>query len=447
MQKDKLYLFFIFAAIILVLLIFAHQLTSYQIASLALFTFVLLKFIFDLGSNISVKNIIVLLMVIQWLVGPVLGYIYDNDIAITYQMKVSQSVYFGYVLPATLAFMAGLYIKLKIPGYKPYFPTTVDYYQKGRLLIIIGFLFEFFPSLGFLGYLLTGLKYVGVFYMVLLPNRKRYYWMVLVFGYLLFVRSLGVGMFHEMLLWSCFFLMLLFYFNHKSFLFRFAVIFTGLFFVFIIQLIKPEYRTQLQTETTESNYSIFLNLFTSKLFSNNQLFTNEVIANNTVRLNQGWIISNIMNNIPANTNFAKGKTISDAVIASVLPRFLFPNKPIAGGHQNMEKYAGITLNENTSMDISQVGEAYANFGVLGGIIMMFLLGLFYNGVITFVEIKCLKHPELILWIPLLFLQVIVAETSLVTVLNHLVKAALVTWFFFTPSPWHEKYFSYHLDRR
>ena len=174
------------------------------------------------------------------------------------------------------------------------------------------------------------------------------------------------------------------------------------------------------------------------------MFTDEVISSNVVRLNQGWIISNVMDYIPYHQPYANGKTVKDALIASAVPRFLVPNKATAGGQSNMKNYAGITLNESTSMDISQVGEAYANFGVTGGILMMFILGMFSNVIITFVERKCLRHPELILWLPLLYLQVVKAETSLVTVLNHLVKAGLVTWFFFTP--WGVKILNYRFGK-
>jgi hypothetical protein len=445
MQKDKLQQFFLFTIVILILLAFAYQLSGYQIISLAIFFLILLKFIFDLGSDISIKNIIVLLMVLQWLVGPVLGYIYDLNIDKSYQMKVSQPVYFGYVLPATLAFMFGLYIRFGHHHYKPNFTTKTDYYQKGLILILMGFIFEYLPGTGFLGYLLAGLKYVGVFYMVLSKNPRRIYWILLVFGYLFLVRSLGSGFFHELLLWSCFLLILVFYFNRKSLLFRFALIFAGFFFVFILQLIKPEYRVEIGNNIEQSKYTLFINLFTSKLSGEQPLFSNEAIANNVVRLNEGWIISNVLDYIPTKQPFANGESVKDAIIASIFPRFMFPDKAVAGGHSNMEKYAGIYLNEGTSMDISQVGEAYANFGVNGGILMMFIMGLIFNGVITFVEKKCLKHPELILWIPLLFLQVIKAETSLVTVLNHLVKASLVTWFFF--SPWGSMLLSYRFRWR
>lgn len=431
MSKEKLQLFFVFSAILLLMVGLSRNLSGYEIASVALFFFILLKFIFDLGNHIAIKNIIVLLMVMQWLLGAVLGYIYDSDIATTYQMKVDQSVYFAYVLPATLAYITGIYIRIRKQPYKPNFHTTVDHYQKGTNLILLGFLFELIP-LGFLGYLLAGLKYVGAFYMVLTPNKKRYYWIALVFGYLFLIRSLGSGLFHELLLWTCFLLILVFYFNRKPFLFRFAIIFSGFFFVFILQLVKPDYRAQMGTNTGDSKYVLFFNLVSSKLTGDQPLFSEDLVANNVVRLNQGWIISNVMDYIPDHRPYAQGQTVEDAIIASIFPRFMFPSKAKAGGQSNMENYAGIHLREGTSMDISQVGEAYANFGVAGGILMMFILGLFSNVVITFVEKKCLKHPELILWLPLLYLQVVKAETSLVTVLNHLVKAGLVTWFFFTP---------------
>ena len=84
------------------------------------------------------------------------------------------------------------------------------------------------------------------------------------------------------------------------------------------------------------------------------------------------------------------------------------------------------------MDISQVGEAYANFGAIGGMIFMLLVGLFFNWIIARISKWGNIYPDLIFWLPLIFLQVVKAETSLVTVLNHLTKAMLVAWFFFSP---------------
>jgi len=444
MSKDRLYMIFFLLVSMVVVLLSGNELIGYELMSIALFIFILLKFIFDLGPQISMKNVICLLMVLQWLLGPVLGYAYDEYIDKGYRMVVEKETYFGYVLPATLAFIVGIYLKLSRHPYKPNFSAQVDYYQRGALLIIVGFLFEYLPGAGFLGYLLAALKYVGAFYMVLTPHKNKYYWIAFVFGYLFFVRSLGSGMFHELLLWSCFLLMLNFFFRRKSFLFRVGVISTGFFFVFILQLVKPEFRAQTWTNGNSDKITVFFEVLGNKLFGSAPLYSNEDISTNVTRLNEGWIISNVMYTVPAQKPFAHGKTIQDAIVASIFPRFLFPGKAMAGGRTNMENYAGLTMNETTSMDISQVGEAYANFGVFGGILMMFIMGVFLNWVITFIEKKCLRYPELILWIPLVFLQVIKAETSLVTVLNHLAKASLVTWFFF--SPWGSKLLVYRFGR-
>jgi hypothetical protein len=177
---------------------------------------------------------------------------------------------------------------------------------------------------------------------------------------------------------------------------------------------------------------ISLKTLSSKVTGKEKIFSDDVIPNLVVRINQGWIISSIMDYIPAQKDFVRGETVRESLEAAIYPRFLKKDKAKSGGQRNMLLYAGITLNQNTSMDISQVGEAWANYGMWGGILMMLCMGLFMAVVFWIIEVRALKNPELILWIPFLFLQVVKAETSLVTMLNHLIKAALITWFFFLP---------------
>jgi hypothetical protein len=115
-------------------------------------------------------------------------------------------------------------------------------------------------------------------------------------------------------------------------------------------------------------------------------------------------------------------------MAALVPRILNPSKVSAGGHKNFERFTGTPLNRKTSMDLSLAGEAYANFAVTGGILFLFLVGLFYNWVLVAVIRAARKHPTIILWIPLLFFQVVKAETDLATVLNHLVKSLIMVVF-------------------
>ena len=370
----------------------------------------------------------------QCLLGPVLGYAYNEFVFQDYRMELPKETYFGFALPAILAHMAGLMVRL---GKKQTLPdlrlAPIDFTNKGRFFIVVGFIGGFLP-LGFLAYILGGLKFVGLFYMFVSKSPAKYYWIVPVFGYLIF-DSLSQGMFHDFLLWGCFFIMIWFLFNRSTFGKRLGYILAGFVLIFVIQMVKSDYRDAIANEAVTgkgNNVAIFAEVLSSKLSGDQSIFSDQNIADKVVRLNQGWIVARVMQYIPDHEPYANGKTIKDAVVASIFPRFIMPGKANSGGRDNMERYAGIQLNEYTSMDIGQLGEAYANYGVMGGILFMFVLGLFFNWVMHVIEKKTVKYPDLVFWVPLIFLQVIKAETSMVTILNHLTKTVLITWFFFSP---------------
>jgi len=79
------------------------------------------------------------------------------------------------------------------------------------------------------------------------------------------------------------------------------------------------------------------------------------------------------------------------------------------------------------MGASLLGEGYANFGYTGAIVFMFVIGLFYRFALNTIYKIADKYPTVILWIPLIFLQVVKAESDLLRVLNHLVKASLLVF--------------------
>jgi hypothetical protein len=423
----------ILIVIILVLYLTNSILDGWSLASYALFYFLFIKFVLDLGSEISIRNIIAIIAVLQYLVGASLGYQYNEFIASSYRMAVDRDTYFSFVLPATVAYLIGVYF----PVVQHKISTTIEeesfYYQKGVLLIVVGFIAEYMPFLGFVGYLLAGLKYIGAFYLFASSHRTKYYWISLVFGYLFLVKTLGSGMFHEFILWGGFLVMMYYLLNPGTFGKRLITIGLGFLAIFLIQLVKPDYRAlQNTTGLQENKFSLFTDILKKKISGNDSWFSQKTIANNVIRLNQGWIVAKVMHNIPTNRPFADGESIKESIIASFLPRFINSDKAIAGGRLNMQRYAGITLNKNTSMDIGQIGEAYANYDVTGGIIFMFILGFIFNLVLAFMSRKSIEIPDLIFWLPLLFLQVVKSETSLVTILNHLVKASALVWFLFTP---------------
>jgi len=402
----------------------------YEVCSISIFFFFILKFAFDLGKDLSIKNIIAIIASMQYLLGAVLGYVYDEYVS--YQMQVPKEEYFSFALPATIFYFIGIFWPLnKVKDKKAVERYPINYYRKGRLLIIIGFIAGFLP-LGFLGYILGGLKFVGLFYMLSSNNRFKYYWVIPVFGSLI-LSVLASTMFHELILWGCFALMMFFLFKKSKFIYRLGIIAAGLTMIMVIQLVKKDYRLAVSNKPVNANnVELFITQIKNRFSGDNPWFSVNDIGNNVDRLNQGWIISRVMANVPDHTPFANGATIEDALIASIFPRFLLPDKAVANGHSNMLAYADTELNEWTSMDIGQVGEAYANFGIIGGVAFMFIFGLFLNWIISFLERKIIKYPDLIFWIPLIFLQAIKAETDVATILNHITKTLIVTWAFFSP---------------
>src|SRR5690606_15706315 len=138
---------------------------------------------------------------------------------------------------------------------------------------------------------------------------------------------------------------------------------------------------------------LFLSILEDKVV--NEEITETDDQNVNIRLNQGWIISAIMYNVPFKEPFADGSTIAEAVSASILPRFLDKNKKRAGGQENFEKFTGLQIGSGTSMGLSIIGESYANFDVIGGIVFMGVWGLFlawyWRGIIYFVR----KYPLLL----------------------------------------------------
>jgi hypothetical protein len=145
------------------------------------------------------------------------------------------------------------------------------------------------------------------------------------------------------------------------------------------------------------------------------------------RINQGWIIARIMSWTPSREPFAEGETIKEAVKATLLPRFLAPNKVIAGGRTYFTRFTGKDISEDTSMGLSLLGEAYANYAIFGGSLFMFIIGLFYNFFVFQIYKIANKHPTIIFFIPLIFLQVVKAETDFSVILNHLIKASIAVW--------------------
>lgn len=402
---------------------------------IGLFIFFSLKFIDGLGKTIELRDLIISLALLQWIVGPILKYHLSPD-DIFYYMAVSEEEYMEFVLLASGFFILGLYF----PGFYTQLNTEnhilsvkslLTKYPKIDLILIgIGVVAaiaeDFAPlSVKFFLFLIGGSRFVGLFFLIM--GNRKYKWLIFSAMILwLFLDTIRDAVFHELLLWIIFLFIVIAFLNRFGTKQKFLFFIPFLALLMIIQSIKFYFREEIAIYSgTLDRAGIFTEMVRQELSSGEKTMSVSNFDAAIDRINQGWIVARIMRYTPAYEPFAKGETIITGIEASLVPRFLNPDKPKAGGRDNFERFTGKKLSENTSMGLSPLGEAYANFGIAGGILFMFLLGLFYNLYIYTVLKLTVKYPSLILWLPLLFLQVVKAETDFVVVLNHLVKASMV----------------------
>jgi hypothetical protein len=406
----------------------------------ALFTGLTLKFIDDLGKRIEIRDMIAFMSVLQWIIGPIMAYnILPFDEL--YYMAVPEATYMNFVVPVCYFMVLGLYLPLTdervineedIDRMKVYLNEHpyIGYILAG-IGLIAGFIGNRLPSsLTFLMFLITNFQYVGM-YMILFSNSK--------FKWLVFAGIMGLatssaiiqGMFGELVQWFMLSFLIIAMVIKIPMWGKTVIIAAGVFLIMLVQSTKEEYRMATwYANSSKSNSDIYNEIIISRLSNPSLLFKSSPLENAAARLNQGWIIARIMNYMPKKQPFVRGETIKTALYASLLPRFLAPSKAQAGGRANFERFTGTPLPETTSMDISLVGEGYANFGYAGGMIFIFLLSLLYNWVIVKVVALSKNNPTLIIWIPFLFFQVMKAETDFATVFNYLTKSAFITFLVF-----------------
>ncbi len=412
---------------------------------IALFLLVFVKFIRDIGHKIEVRDLIAFLSILQWVIGPILAYNilpYDE----LYWMDVSEQTYMNYVVPGCMALVIGMYLPIseervitikEIDAVKVY---LVDNPYVGYIIAFSGLaasiISPYAPgSLGFLFKLLGSLQFVGV-YMILFGNSK--------FKWLLFFGLLGTvifasvlqGMFGELMLWFLFSFLIISIVVKIPTWGKVSLIVFGFFIILLIQSTKEEYRQATWfANSSQSNSDIYKEIIIQRLSKPSELVGHGTLENMGARLNQGWIIARIMGHMPHNYAFVKGETIVTAIYAGLVSRIFVPDKAMAGGRANFERFTGTPLPETTSMDISLMGEGYANYGIYGGIVFLLIIGLFYNLIIIAVVKISKNHPVLILFIPMLFFDVIKAETDFATIFNYLTKSALIIYLVFWGMKW------------
>jgi hypothetical protein len=437
---------FAFSGFIFLLCQVFSALTTWESLSVCMFIYFFLEFLNDLGTRIVMLDLAIILAVFTCLVMPVIFYHeYGADYFLARlwdkYMPISSEGYFSFAVPAVFLMILGIRFPLGKLGIKKnpeiYIENTKKYLASrpnlGLILISVGVtsgLLDFLSpsSLKQVFYLMDHLTYVGVFYVLYSPNKRKRYIVPGVLA-LMLGQTIITGMFGELIYMLALSLMLILLGKKIRFSRKLLFAAAGIFVIVIIQSIKVEYRKRNWTEGVGADPAYFSELIAERITNPSVLFDPDKLFFLAVRLNQGWLIAVTMDRVPKNFSFANGETIWQSVAASFVPRVLWPDKPEAGGHVNIKRFWGVDL-KAVSMNLGPIGEAYANFDRTGGIIYMFFYGLFLNIVLSVILKLADRRPTLVLWLPVLFLYAVVVEGDLLMVMNWLLKGTFFTWVVF-----------------
>lgn len=422
---------------------------DYTITVYTLLAFISLYVLYRIGKGLVLMEMMAFHCVLTCLFAPLIGFaVYnaDSDIARLWVkvMTINPTEYFRFVLPATIAYIMGLLLpfgKNKKIDYGENINTTItriqqylsDKTQMGLILIAIGFSCYFLRQT-FSGplqhvfqimyyFLFTGVLYV--YYQKTFHLKWAIY--LLVFG-LLAYDAISTGMFTIVAYMSITIFSIFLLKKRIPFLRKVAFVTLGFCAFLIIQASKFNYRNTTWKESFEgSKTSVLQKEMEEKINNFSSLFSEKAFFPIYSRMNQGHNIQLVMQRIPAVQDFDYGGTLFEAFASAFVPRVFWPDKPELGGVFNMKHFVGIDL-RGWSTNIGPIGEAWGNFGWLGGILYMFFYGLFIRWCFTRLFVWSKKRPLLLLWIPVLFYEATFSiEGDSLQTFNSIFKAAFVVW--------------------
>lgn len=408
-----------------------------SVLSVCIFLFALMVFTKKLGNTIPIKELTFLVASIQLLLSSFLAF-YIQEPDKIFLPKLSPDEYFRFAVPGVLLFIVGLFtfkfdLSLKEINSEL---EKFDLIQIAKKFIQIGLfsllLASFVPGgLRYFFDIITFLSYIGGIILILDKRGIKFHigWILLAF--LPIIRdAFFSGVFYIALIWSTF-VYLYYTFVKANYTIQKKILIIILSFYMIMTLdgAKKDYRAVIWNNTSISfvaRAGLLSQLFLERLTFQNITSDKDLSARIT-RANQGALVTWVMDWVPREEPYANGSTVKDAIMAAIFPRFLMPNKAKAGGKENFERFTGHML-KNTSMNISLLGEAWANYGYWGGLVFMYIVGLFYSFSLNKFTLLIKNYPIYFYFIPFLFIYIIKAEDDLMTPLNHLIKAGITLFF-------------------
>ena len=392
---------------------------------------------------VAFPDLIALAACVQWVVAPWLADAYPPNFAM-FRNAMPADEYLRYALPATVVFWVGLHIApSRYLDKKSWQPVLEPLSRRARqildAIIVLGVIANLYQrsvptSFAFLVYLLSSFRFFAALgYMV--TETPGWRLRVFVVFLLLLFEQTSAGVFYLVIHWGGYFTLVYAFMRRWRWKLG-VVILIGLVGLGVLQQIKPAYREKINATWYDSmdSFVLFSSMVWDRVRGENvdQLETD--FGDTLVRFNQGWIITRIMTYVPKERPFARGETIADAMVFSVLPRFLFPDKATGASQDIFLKYTGVALPKGTSMGLGIIGEMYANFARFGGILATFVYALLLGGAFCFFARKAMPNP---LWWAvgsIVLLPAVEPGINVEDIMNHVVKGGIVLFVLWKLAP-------------
>ncbi|HFA48640.1 MAG TPA: hypothetical protein ENJ95_06415 [Bacteroidetes bacterium] len=410
---------------------------------LAMFAYVLGRFVWRLGKKLDALSVMALYATGAYLLAPALSYyLVETDWYKGFNtMSVPYEEYFRVAVPGILALLGGLSFPYKSLDYEFEKPIErIREYLEDKPLVGVQLFWTgifctlampFVPNaLGFFFELGSALVYIGALYIWLSPTEIKLPYYIATAAMPL-LNAIKGGMYGGIIFWGLLMLIMVLPSFKVKIHTRLLFVASGFLIVLFLQSVKYEIRRltwfAYDDEVTGLDYKLDLyqRLIGDRVEDPTLLFGEIMLSGALDRTNQGSLTSMAIRYTPQFEPYANGETIFLSTLGSFVPRFIWPDKPKAGGRENMLRFTGYDIGDVTAMDIGQLGDAYVNFGAKGGAVFLFFYGLLFCTVYMFMfKISAESIPTLILWIPLIYTGVSQADTSVLVCLNHLIKSSM-----------------------
>jgi hypothetical protein len=387
----------------------------------------------SLNKKVAFKEFFILLYFINYLLSPAIIYLIPEEY-VFYKMRVPADKYFYISSLGLFGILIGVNLIKRPLLFKPNIQLLqLESALSEKLLkswifggIVLSLIAGFFPSeIAFFIYLLSLIRFVGAFGLYSLNPKTNWKFIFGILGFE-FINSLRDGMFHDFVMWTIFFTIYYLFLKKISTLNKVLLFLVMFFAVFFIQNSKSSYRDALGRRE-ESGIITFFN--SSKLIeSNNQsgdFYYNGSFINSITRVNQGWILASVIDNMDHYQNFQGLDIVNEYIKAAFLPRFLAPDKIRAGDKKIFNQFSGARINENTSMGLGIFADGYVAYGELGVFIFGLCFGLCFSIIFKIVSGWTTISPFFFLFIFPILNYAIRPDCELQTILGHMVKSLVV----------------------